>query len=232
MLFRNINRNVQRTFLRIGVYVFVLPPTRFSKNKESLSLNNNMAAPIFLHQLLPSQAQTDLHFKIAKCNTWAVSRGMWNCLHCSLKWFQINCKQLQMPLICPVRHTHPEVSHGVDLHGLLYQGIRGIHEFLASHNASVVDQDGDVSHLPLDLRQGSKLRMLNWFKRMWLIILWLITMSKVKIQHDCGRLIEYWIPWDNMLNYTSSLLWPLQCFPYSTGELCYLTTSSMKILFF
>lgn len=77
-----------------------------------------------------------------------------------------------MPLswcVSKVCHTDPEVSHGVDLHGLLYQGIRGIHELLASHNASVVDQDADVSHLPLDLGQGSKLRILNDLKRMKMI---------------------------------------------------------------
>ena len=48
------------------------------------------------------------------------------------------------------------MSHGVDLHGLLDQGIRGIHELLAGHDASVVDQDADVSHLSLDLGQRSK----------------------------------------------------------------------------
>lgn len=52
--------------------------------------------------------------------------------------------------------TDPEVSHGVDLHCLLNQGIRSIHKFLSCHDPSIVHQNADVTNLSLHLHGAKK----------------------------------------------------------------------------
>lgn len=50
--------------------------------------------------------------------------------------------------------TDPEVSHGVDLHGLLDQRVWGVDELLSCYNSSIVHQNADVAHFTLHLQGG------------------------------------------------------------------------------
>lgn len=53
--------------------------------------------------------------------------------------------------------THPEVSHGVDLHRFLDQGVGGVHELLSRDDACVVHQNGDVPDLSLNLNGARRM---------------------------------------------------------------------------
>lgn len=55
--------------------------------------------------------------------------------------------------------TDPEVSHCVDFHCLFNQGIRSIHEFLSSHNPSIVHQNADVTCLSFHLHGAKEMQI-------------------------------------------------------------------------
>ena len=52
--------------------------------------------------------------------------------------------------------THPEGSHSVDGHRLLYKAVGRVHKLLAGHNACIVDQDVNVSNVLLYLADQQK----------------------------------------------------------------------------
>lgn len=49
------------------------------------------------------------------------------------------------------RRTYPEVGHGVDFHRFLYEGIRSVNKLLPGDDAGIIDEDGDITDLPLHL---------------------------------------------------------------------------------
>lgn len=47
--------------------------------------------------------------------------------------------------------TNPEMGHAVDFHRLLYKGVWRLQELFPRHDAGIVHQDSNVTHLPFDL---------------------------------------------------------------------------------